>query len=49
MLASLAPEILAASRIAPATALDEMECSAAAVIETAVMRHARDHGRLFAT
>jgi len=49
VLAGLAPEILAASRIALATALDEMECSAAAVIETAAMRHVRDHGRLFAT
>ncbi len=49
VLAGLAPEILAASRIALATALDEMECSAAAVIETAAMRHARDYGRLFAT
>lgn len=49
MLAGLAPEIMAASRIALETTPDEMECSAAAVIETAAMRHARDHGRLFAT
>ncbi len=49
MFMSLTPEILAASHIAQTTELDEMECSAASAIEIATMRHARDHGRLFAT
>jgi urease accessory protein len=49
MLAGLTPDILTACKIALSTPLDELECSAAAVIETAVMRHAQDQGRLFAT
>ncbi len=49
MLASLSPEIVAASRIALQTGPDEMECSAAAGLEIAAMRHARGDGRLFAT
>ncbi len=49
MLAGLAPEILRAGKIALATPVEELECSASAAIEIAMMRHARDHGRLFAT
>lgn len=49
ILAGLAPEIQSASKISLSTPLNEMECSAAAVIEAAAMRHAQDHGRLFAT
>jgi len=49
MLASLTPEIIAAADIALRTRHDEMECSAAAGLEIAAMRHARDDARLFAT
>lgn len=50
LMAALAPEIVAATRTALATPLDAMECSAAAGLEIAAMRHARQHdGRLFAT
>lgn len=49
MLAGLAPEIMAAASIALRTGPDEMECSAAAGLEIAAMRHARDDARLFAT
>lgn len=49
MLAALAPDIIAATDIALSTGPDDMECSAAAGLEIAAMRHARDDGRLFAT
>ncbi|WP_197746087.1 urease accessory protein UreF [Vreelandella aquamarina] len=49
LLASLTPEITKAAGIALHTELSEMECSAAAGLEIASMRHARDHSRLFAT
>lgn len=49
MLAGLATEIIAASRLALDTGLDDMECSAAAALEIAAMRHARGDARLFAT
>lgn len=49
ILAGLAPEITAAAGIALRTGPDEMECSAAAGLEIAAMRHARDDARLFAT
>lgn len=49
MLTGLALEIIAATEIALHTAPDDMECSAAAGLEIASMRHARDDGRLFAT
>jgi urease accessory protein len=49
LLAGLTPEIIAAAGIALRTGHDEMECSAAAGLEIAAMRHARDDARLFAT
>ncbi|WP_110651046.1 urease accessory protein UreF [Salinicola peritrichatus] len=49
MLVEISPEVIKAADIALSTKLDEMECSAAAGLEIAAMRHARDHGRLFAT
>ncbi len=49
MLAALAPEIVAAACIALRTGEDDMECGAAAGLEIAAMRHARDDARLFAS
>ncbi|MDR8399464.1 urease accessory protein UreF [Paraburkholderia fungorum] len=49
MLAELAPAIIAATEVALGTGPDDMECSAAAGLEIAAMRHARNEGRLFAT
>ncbi|WP_223479601.1 urease accessory protein UreF [Oricola indica] len=49
MLAGLAPDILKASELALSSSLEDMDCSAVAAIEIAAMRHAQDHGRLFAT
>jgi urease accessory protein len=49
MLAALSPEIIAAAGIAMQTIQQDMECSAAAGLEIAAMRHARHDGRLFAT
>lgn len=49
LLADVAPVIITATEIALLTGLDEMEAGAAAALDIAAMRHARDHGRLFAT
>ncbi|WP_225934807.1 MULTISPECIES: urease accessory protein UreF [unclassified Cupriavidus] len=49
MLAELSQHIVKATRIALRTGLEEMSCSAAAGIEVAAMRHARDDARLFAS
>ena len=49
MLAALTPEIVAAARIALQTGEEDMASGAAAGLEIAAMRHARDDARLFAT
>ncbi|OZC34743.1 urease accessory protein UreF [Marinobacter vinifirmus] len=49
MLVVLAPEIIGSAGISLGTGIGEMECGAAAGLEIASMRHARDHSRLFAT
>lgn len=49
MLAELSLDIIKATQIALRTGLEEMSCSAAAGIEIAAMRHARDDARLFAS
>lgn len=49
VLAELSQEVIAAARIALRTGLDDMACGAAAGLEIAAMRHARDDARLFAS
>ncbi|VTY39823.1 Urease accessory protein UreF [Xylophilus ampelinus] len=49
MLAALSPEIVAATRIALQTGEEDMASGAAAGLEIAAMRHARDDARLFAS
>lgn len=49
ILIGLTPVITDATLIALRTRLHELECSAAAGLEIAAMRHARDDARLFAT
>jgi urease accessory protein len=49
LLAEIAPVIISATQIALLTCLEDMEAGASAGLDIAAMRHARDHGRLFAT
>ncbi|MCB4797107.1 hypothetical protein LGR51_21700 [Pseudomonas sp. NP21570] len=49
MLVALSKQIIAAAEIALVTRPDEMEGGAAVGLDIAAMRHAREHGRLFAT
>lgn len=49
LLAEIAPVIITATQIALLTCLEDMEAGASAGLDIAAMRHARDHGRLFAT
>lgn len=49
MMVALSTQIIAAAEIALVTRPDEMEGGAAVGLDIATMRHAREHGRLFAT
>lgn len=49
MMVALSTQIIAAAEIALVTRPDEIEGGAAVGLDIAAMRHAREHGRLFAT